>query len=199
MGNTDGFESMQDAATPKNLKRGTRSGILFLAFAALAGVALAGSATALSLWWPGQPGDYRALVMQKLAPFAGSAPDEPALRDAADRHIFRGNKLLAQRQLTEAAGEFERAVAEQPASALGWVNLGVAYYHLGRTNETREVWLRAHSMDKYNFLVAYNLGLMLELQGELSKAREFYRRASILDPHNEDIARRLARLKLIER
>jgi tetratricopeptide (TPR) repeat protein len=185
------------ASNPHNMRRATWT----LGLGALVCLTLAGGATALSRWWPGAPGDYVTLVQQKLEPVPGApGPDgRPGMLDAADRAILRGNALLAQQRPAEAAKEFEQAVELQPAHALGWVNLGVAYYQTGRTNDTLRVWMRAYKMDKHNILVAYNLGQMLELQGQLSAARDLYYQALRLDPRNADVKRGLERLKSLER
>jgi Flp pilus assembly protein TadD len=158
-------------------------------------VAMAVAAVLLSRWWPGQPGDYGAIIQQKLSALPGvSGPGAMAV-DVADQAVLRGNALLSQNKPAEAIAQFEQAVAQQPAHALAWVNLGVVYYSLGRTNEARRALLHGYQLDPFNFLAARNLGLMCEMQGQLQAARDFYLQASRLDPKNSEIILRLERLK----
>lgn len=182
-----------------NPSGGTYGSLLRLVLAAAGTAVLVCAAVGLSHWWPGKPGDYVALVQQKLAPMPGVPAAEGKLLDEADRAVLRGNALLAQRKPQDAMREFERAVAEQPAHALGWLNLGVAYYQLGRTNDTYEAWMRAYKLDKYNVMVPYNLGLMLELRGQLNAARDLYQQASHLDPNNVEVRRAMQRLEALRR
>jgi Flp pilus assembly protein TadD len=177
---------------------GTHSFLLRLVLAAAGAVGFVCAAVGLSHWWPGKPGDYVALVQQKLAAVSGVPAAEGKLLDEADRAVLRGNALLGQRKPQDAAREFERAVAEQPAHALAWLNLGVAYYQLGRTNDTCDAWTRAFKLDKYNVMIPYNLGLMLELRGQLAAARDLYQQASRLDPNNVEVRRALQRLETIK-
>ncbi|MBM3890238.1 MAG: tetratricopeptide repeat protein [Verrucomicrobia bacterium] len=164
-------------------------------FAAAALAAMATGAVWVSRWWPGQPGDYSALIQQKLSPLPGMSGSEATAVDAADQAVLRGNALLSQNRPAEAIAQFEQAVAQQPVHALAWVNLGVVYYGLGRTNEARQALLRGYQLDPFNFLAARNLGLMCEMQGQLQAARDFYLQANRLDPNNAEIIQRLERLK----
>lgn len=157
------------------------------------------AAFGLSHWWPGRPGDYLMLLQERLSPMPGVPGAEGKLLDAADRAVLRGNALLAQRKPAEAAREFELAVAEQPAHALAWLNLGVAYYQVGRTNDTYDAWMRAYRLDKYNVMVPYNLGLMMEMRGQLNAARDLYEQASRLDPNNAEVRRAMQRLEALRR
>ncbi|MBI5394045.1 MAG: tetratricopeptide repeat protein [Verrucomicrobia bacterium] len=177
----------------------TRRSLLRLVLAVAGTVAFVCAAVGLSHWWPGQPGDYVALVQQKLAPMPGVPAAEGKQLDAADRAVLRGNALLAQRKPEEAMRAFELAVAEQPAHALAWLNLGVAYYQVGRTNDTYDAWTRAYRLDKYNVMIPYNLGLMLELRGQLNAARDLYQQAGRLDPGNAEVRRALQRLQALGR
>jgi tetratricopeptide (TPR) repeat protein len=170
---------------------------LLLAVAGTAGFVIA--AVGLSHWWPGQPGNYAVLIQQKLTPTPGAPGTEGKLLDEADRAVLRGNALLGQRQPAEAVREFELAVAGQPSHALAWLNLGVAYYQVGRTNDTYNAWMRAYQLDKYNVLIPYNLGLMLELRGQLNAARDLYQQAAHLDPNNPEVRRALQRLEAVGR
>ncbi|MCX7826225.1 MAG: tetratricopeptide repeat protein [Verrucomicrobiae bacterium] len=168
---------------------------LSITVAAAALVAMAAGSVFVSRWWPGQPGDYGAMIQQKLSRLPGGPGAEGMPMDAADQAIMRGNALLAQNRPAEAIAQFEQAVAQQPAHALAWVNLGVVYYGLGRTNEARQALLRGYQLDPFNFLAARNLGLMCERQGHLQAAHDFYLQASRLDPSNAEIIQRLERLK----
>lgn len=172
---------------------------LRLTLAAAGAAVFVCAALGLSHWWPGQPGDYAALVQEKLAPVPGVPGAEGKQLDVADRAVLRGNALLAQRRPADAAREFELAVAEQPAHALAWLNLGVAYYQVGRTNDTYAAWMRAYKLDKYNVMVPYNLGLMLELRGQLNAARDLYQQAYHLDPNNVEVRRAMQRLEALRR
>lgn len=183
----------------KNGSNSTARDALRLSLAVLGAAVFVGAALGLSHWWPGQPGDYAALVQKKLAPMPGVAAADGKQLDVADRAVLRGNALLAQRRPADAAREFELAVAEQPAHALAWLNLGVAYYQTGRTNDTYDAWMRAYTLDKYNVMVPYNLGLMLELRGQLNAARDLYQQAYRLDPNNVEVRRAMQRLEALRR
>ena len=189
-----------DAKSPLTANRPSppgRHALLRLLLAAAGTTGFIIAAVGLSHWWPGRPGNYAALIQQKLTPMTGAPGAQAKLLDAADRAVLRGNALLGQRKPVEAVREFELAVAEQPSHALAWLNLGVAYYQLGRTNDTYDAWMRAYQLDKYNVLVPYNLGLMLELRGQLNAARDLYQQAGHLDPGNAEVRRAIQRLEAV--
>ncbi len=180
----------------QNARAGFQTAVLPTALAGLLAVAIGAGATALALWQPGQPGNYIALVQQKLAPLPGA---NAIPLDEADRALRLGNALLAARKPAEAIKEFERAVALQPAYALAWVNLGVVYYNLNRAKEANEAFLRGYTLDPYNFLAARNLALLNDMEGHLHVARDFYQQAARLDPKNAEVAKRLQSLKSLDR
>ena len=180
-------------------KTGFQTAALPTALAALMAAALAAGGVAMAHWQPGQPGDYIALVQQKLAPMSGATGADAILLDEADRALRRGNALLSARQPGEAIKEFEHAVAVQPAYALAWINMGVVYYSLNRVKEAREAFLHGYTLDPYSFLAARNLALLNDLEGHLRVARDFYQQAARLDPNNAEVKRRLKSLKTLDR
>jgi tetratricopeptide (TPR) repeat protein len=181
------------------LKAGFHTAVFPTVLAAHVAAALAAGGTALARWQPGRPGDYIALVQQKLAPVTGASGADAIPLDEADRALRRGNVLLAARQPGQAIKEFEHAVAVQPAYALAWINMGVACYNLNRVKDGREAFLHGYTLDPYSFQAAYNLALLNDMEGHLHVARDFYQQAARLDPNNAEVKRRLQSLKTLDR
>ena len=190
---------MASEAKTQQLKDGFQTAVFPTALAALAAVAMAICGIAVAYWQPGRPGDYTALVRQKLAPAPGATGANAIPMDEADRALRRGNALLAARQAGEAIKEFEHAVAVQPAYALAWINMGVVYFNLNRVKEAREAFLHGYTLDPYSFLAAYNLALLNDIEGHLHIARDYYQQALRLDPNNAGVKRRLQSLKTLDR
>ena len=114
----------------------------------------------------------------KLYPMAGqSAHDlfEAALRyeDSTD---LLPNAIECYRQVIDLA----------PSWIEAHINLGVAYYQLGRLAEARAAFWSAVQIDPHNGISRYNLGCVLEEEGDVDQAIDHLRRAAAIMPAHAD-------------
>ncbi|MBI5478562.1 MAG: tetratricopeptide repeat protein [Deltaproteobacteria bacterium] len=120
-----------------------------------------------------------AALLGGEAPAAGaSPPGGPAgTGGAGARAEFeRGNRLLAEGRLPEAAAAWERALALEPALSEAANNLG--NYHLQGGDRTRaeRYYRRAVESSPANAEACFNLAATLEQLGRAAEARPFYER-----------------------
>lgn len=101
----------------------------------------------------------------------GSPGEAPAqLAPAHADLIERGNRLLDQGRLHEAADAYRQAAALRPDDAVSRVNLGYALMELGRLDVARESLGEAVRLQPSNADALYMLGLIARSRGELALA-----------------------------
>jgi tetratricopeptide (TPR) repeat protein len=91
---------------------------------------------------------------------------------------------LEQFRFGEAAEEFEAAVALEPNSVPGLVNLGIAYFNQRDFDRAREIFEKAKSIDPDDPHVHYNLGLIFKLIGETEEAVLAFEEVAAHDPED---------------
>ncbi len=88
--------------------------------------------------------------------------------------------------LPQAAENYRRAIELEPQWTEAHINLGVALYQMGRTEEAREEFYLAVQLDPLNGISQYNLGCVLEEQGEIAEAIAHLQRAARAMPAHAD-------------
>lgn len=120
----------------------------------------------------------------KLHPLAGRTPEElfEAALDCEKSTETLPQAIDAYRQVLELAPEWIEA----------HINLGVALYQTGQTEEARAAFQAAVELDPMNGISRYNLGCVLEEQGMLDEAVDHLRRAARAMPAHPDVHFNLA-------
>jgi tetratricopeptide (TPR) repeat protein len=94
--------------------------------------------------------------------------------------------------LPEAVENYRRVIERAPHWIEAHINLGVALYQLGRSEEARAAFQSAVRLDPDNGISRYNLGCVLEEQGKIGLAIEHLRCAARLIPTHPDVHFNLA-------
>jgi tetratricopeptide (TPR) repeat protein len=120
----------------------------------------------------------------KLHPMSGPTAEE----------LFQNALDCEQRPdlLPQAVESYRQVLEVAPGWVDAHINLGVALYQLGRTDEARAEFLSAVELDPLNGISRYNLGCVLEEQGEIDEAIEHLRRAVRALPAHADVHFNLA-------
>jgi tetratricopeptide (TPR) repeat protein len=145
---------------------------------------------------PGNARPFNPLKQQWVFPFESSA-QLPKLHSMVGRTIgelFEMALDLETRResLPQAVDAYRRVLALAPDWIDAHINLGVAFYQLGRTDEARLEFYTAVNLDPSNGIPHYNLGCVLEEQGELEEAIDHLRRAAVVMPAHADVHFNLA-------
>jgi tetratricopeptide (TPR) repeat protein len=106
--------------------------------------------------------------------------------DRAQVHVVKGNLLYRQNKVTEAEGEYKKAIRKKGSepyhSAVAYNQLGRIYAGRGDYKKSRELYDQAVAMDPYYIEATSNKGLTYEREGNWEKALETYRRAQAVNP-----------------
>lgn len=94
--------------------------------------------------------------------------------------------------LPDAAEHYRRVLERAPNWIEAHINLGVALYQMGMTEEARAAFLSAVELDPANGISRYNLGCVLEEQGRMSEAIEHLNAAARAMPAHADVHFNLA-------
>jgi len=94
--------------------------------------------------------------------------------------------------LPDAAEHYRRALERAPTWIEAQINLGVALYQMGMTEEACAAFLAAVQLDPANGISRYNLGCVLEEQGRMSEAIEHLSAAARTMPNHADVHFNLA-------
>jgi tetratricopeptide (TPR) repeat protein len=90
--------------------------------------------------------------------------------------------LLQRHQLRQSLEEYQRALAEQPASAVGWNGIGLVLMELRRYEDARNAFGRAVDADARFAAARYNLSFVLSQLGDFDGALRETRQALELEP-----------------
>ena len=99
---------------------------------------------------------------------------------------------MNQETLPEAIDNYRRVLALAPNWVDAHINLGVALYQLGLTEEARTEFVSAVRLDPLNGISRYNLGCVLEEQGQIDEAIDHLLRAARALPAHADVHFNLA-------
>jgi tetratricopeptide (TPR) repeat protein len=94
--------------------------------------------------------------------------------------------------LPQAVENYRQVIDLAPDWVDAHINLGVALYQMGRTEDARAEFFAAVQLDPLNGISRYNLGCVLEEQGEIDQAIEHLRRAARAMPAHADVHFNLA-------
>jgi len=94
--------------------------------------------------------------------------------------------------LPEAALNYRRVLDLAPDWIEAHINLGVALYQMGKTEEAQAEFLSAVQLEPLNGIAQYNLGCVLEEQGEIEEAIKHLTRAARAMPAHPDVHFNLA-------
>ena len=93
-----------------------------------------------------------------------------------------GLLLLQRRQFKQSLEEYQRALAEQPGSAVGWNGVGLVLMELRRYEDARNAFGRAVDADARFAAARYNLSFVLSQLGDFDGALRETREALELEP-----------------
>ncbi|HKQ88945.1 MAG TPA: tetratricopeptide repeat protein [Candidatus Acidoferrales bacterium] len=94
--------------------------------------------------------------------------------------------------LPDAAEHYRRVLERAPNWIEAHINLGVALYQMGMTEEARAAFRSAVQIDPANGISRYNLGCVLEEQGKMAEAIEHLSAAARAMPTHADVHFNLA-------
>lgn len=120
------------------------------------------------------------------------AAEAARLQPSAAAWYAAGRASLAQRRYADAAEDFQRALALDPAHAGAAGNLGVALHRAGRVKEARAAFEDACRLSPDSAELRYGLGSLLDAIGELSGAERELEEAVRLDSRYADAWHALA-------
>jgi tetratricopeptide (TPR) repeat protein len=145
---------------------------------------------------PGDSQPFDPIRRQWGLPFqAKPAPEKVrpmSARSAED--LFETALQLETRpeSLPDAAEYYRRVLDRAPNWIEAHINLGVALYQMGMTEEARAAFLSAVQLDPANGISRYNLGCVLEEQGKMAEAIEHLSAAARAMPTHADVHFNLA-------
>jgi Flp pilus assembly protein TadD len=145
---------------------------------------------------PGEPRPFDPIRRQWAFPFE-SKPAPEKVRPMSARtaeELFETALRLESRpdSLPDAAENYRRVLEKAPKWVEAHINLGVALYQMGMSEEAREAFLSAVSLDPTNGISRYNLGCVLEEQGKMAEAIEHLSAAARAMPNHADVHFNLA-------
>ena len=104
------------------------------------------------------------------------------LQSKAEYHYLRGLGFQRRGQISEALGEFERALKEDPQHAGTHANLFFSFLTQGDFVKAEEHYQAAHRLDPRLHEIHHNLGILRTLQKRDREAEEAFRQALELNP-----------------
>jgi predicted TPR repeat methyltransferase len=108
---------------------------------------------------------------------------DPGKVDDAEAYKNRGNVLINQGKLDEAAIQYEQAIILRPDYAEAYNNLGNVRKEKGRLDDAITLYEQAIALRPDNVQAHCNLGSALRTQGKLDEAIASYERAIALKPN----------------
>jgi tetratricopeptide (TPR) repeat protein len=145
---------------------------------------------------PGAASPLDPFSGQWILPFPG-ARDEKKLhamsaRTAEELFEMAIDCEARQETLQQAVDTYRRVIELAPDWVEAHINLGVALYQMGRTDEARTAFRAAVDIDPMNGISHYNLGCVLEEQGEIDEAINHLKSAARMMPAHADVHFNLA-------
>lgn len=98
-------------------------------------------------------------------------------RQRAEELLVRGNLLLDEGKLDEAAALYAEAVSADATNAKALINLGFVLAEQGRSDQARDALTQAVKLDPWLHDAHYLLGNLAKMRAEVSKAVEHYQQA----------------------
>ena len=145
---------------------------------------------------PGDSRPFDPIRRQWGLPFETKAAPEkvrPMTARSAEELFETALRLEARPEsLPDAAEHYRRVLDRAPNWVEAHINLGVALYQMGMTEEARAAFLSAVQIDPANGISRYNLGCVLEEQGKMAEAIEHLSAAARAMPKHADVHFNLA-------
>ena len=147
---------------------------------------------------PGDSRPFDPVRRQWAFPFEASSSSEPGKVRSMASHtaeeLFENALRLEARpeSLPDAAEGYRRVLNVAPDWVEAHINLGVALYQMGMSEEARAAFLAAVKLDPANAISRYNLGCVLEEQGKFAEAIEHLSAAARSMPNHADVHFNLA-------
>jgi tetratricopeptide (TPR) repeat protein len=117
----------------------------------------------------------------------------PMTARTPEEHFEMALRLEARPEsLPDAADSYRRVLEGAPNWVEAHINLGVALYQMGMTEEARAAFVDAVRLDPSNAISQYNLGCVLEEQGKIPEAIEHLSAAARSMPDHADVHFNLA-------
>lgn len=157
---------------------------------------LAGHGRQVVVVLPGAGQPYDPLARQWILPFGanGGQANLSAMAGTSAEELFE--QALAcessPEYLPQAVENYQRVLEIAPHWIEAHINLGVAFYQMGRLEEAHAEFSAAVQLDPLNGIAQYNLGCILEERGETLAAIEHLRRAAAAMPAHADVHFNLA-------
>ena len=145
---------------------------------------------------PGVPRPFNPITQQWALPFSESGVPNKlhTLAGRTTEELFETALDCETRpeSLPDAVDNYRQVLDRAPDWIEAHINLGVALYQMGRTEEARAEFLSAVQIDPLNGIAQYNLGCVLEEQGELDGAVRHLTKAARAMPAHADVHFNLA-------
>jgi tetratricopeptide (TPR) repeat protein len=145
---------------------------------------------------PGESGPFDPIRRQWALPFENTAAHKkirPMSARSAEELFEAALRLETDvESLPDAAENYRRVLDRAPTWIEAHINLGVALYQMGMTEEARAAFLSAVQLDRSNGIAQYNLGCVLEEQGRMAEAIEHLNEAARAMPKHADVHFNLA-------
>lgn len=106
-------------------------------------------------------------------------------------HLSLGNFYLEFGRPAEAIGPFQRVTELNPDYAMGFNNLGAAYYNSGDIEQGEKAYLQSLHVAPTELALS-NMGVMYYNIGRFDSAAEMFRQATVISPHDYTLWGRLA-------
>jgi tetratricopeptide (TPR) repeat protein len=125
--------------------------------------------------------------------------EELSQKNRAATHINRGILHMRAERHERAMKDYAAGIALQPDMPEAKINLGAAYFYLGRYAEAVAALDEGVNVEDAEARAAayYNRGLAEEMLGEVEKAYADYRAALALDPELAQAQRQLRRFRVV--
>lgn len=112
--------------------------------------------------------------------------DQKAL-SAADKLFLRGNSLYASQKYAEAVAVYEEAIKSNSTNWAYYLNLGLAFKKLNRSEDALKVFEKAVELNPESFSANKEYGEALARVENIEAARKYYEKAVSLSPDDPDI------------
>lgn len=109
-----------------------------------------------------------------------------ALRDDPQTHLSLGRRFETEGKLTEAAAEYEQAIALDTSYRTAYANLISVQGRLGRFGDARRSYEQVAKLGSPGEQVLNNWGVVQAMQGNQAEAGQSFRAALVANPHSLD-------------
>ena len=143
---------------------------------------------------PGIPKPFNPVKQQWVLPFMAEVPKLHTLIGRTAEELFESalDYEAKPENLPRAIDSYRQVLATSPNWIEAHINLGVALYQMGRSEEAEAEFLSAVELDPLNGIAQYNLGCVLEERAEIEGAIRHLTKAARALPAHADVHFNLA-------